>query len=216
MPEARTGFFEQKSGSPGKFGLVVLGHAALIIAVIMIKGPAFTRPFNPPTKVDLIPIEADPPPEQRPQIPEQQQELRFTQPVREFEIPTETGPTGMTSEIEPGEIPDLPGAGEIELARVEPPPPVRRDAQILSANLQPPYPAAEQRAERDGFVRLRVQIGTDGRVKAVERMAATSEAFWAATRRHALARWRFRPATEDGRPVESSKVMTVSFRIEDL
>jgi protein TonB len=63
-------------------------------------------------------------------------------------------------------------------------------------------------------VRLRLTIGADGRVKAVRRLAASSDAFWSATERHARARWRFRPATLDGRPIESSKVMTVFFRID--
>jgi protein TonB len=80
--------------------------------------------------------------------------------------------------------------------------------------MQPAYPTSEQRAQRDGSVRLRVTIGADGRVKAVERLSATSDAFWRATQRHALSRWRFRPATVDGRPVESRKVLSVHFRIE--
>jgi protein TonB len=80
--------------------------------------------------------------------------------------------------------------------------------------MQPAYPTSEQRAQRDGSVRLRVTIGADGRVKAVERLSATSDAFWRATERHALSRWRFRPATVDGRPVESRKVLSVHFRIE--
>lgn len=216
MPEARAGFFEQKSMSPGKFGLVVLGHAALIAAVIMIKGPMIIRPDNPITKVNFIEVTPDPPEEQRQRPPQPQTETHFTQPPREIDVPPPTGPTGMTSEIDPGRIVDLGNTGEIELARIEPPPPVRREATILSANLQPPYPADEQRRERGGTVRLRVQVGPDGRVSSVERISATSDAFWAATRRHALDRWRFRPATLDGRPVESVRVMTVTFRIEDI
>ena len=81
-------------------------------------------------------------------------------------------------------------------------------------DLQPPYPPSEQRLERDGIVRVRLTIGSDGRVKTIERLSATSDAFWRSTQRHALARWRFRPATLDGSPVESSKVMNVYFRIE--
>jgi protein TonB len=53
-------------------------------------------------------------------------------------------------------------------------------------------------------------------VRAVARVSATSEAFWAAAERQALSRWRFRPATLDGRPVESTKVMTVHFRIGEV
>jgi protein TonB len=80
--------------------------------------------------------------------------------------------------------------------------------------IQPPYPPSEERAQREGSVRLRVTIGADGRVKAVERLSATSDAFWRAAERHALARWRFRPATVDGRAVESRKVLSLHFRLE--
>jgi len=92
-----------------------------------------------------------------------------------------------------------------------------RVAAVLdpTSELEPPYPPIEQRAERDGRVRLRLTIGADGRVRQVARLFATSEAFWRAAERHALARWRFRPATLDGEPVESSKVMTLHFRIEE-
>ncbi len=45
-------------------------------------------------------------------------------------------------------------------------------------------------------------------------MRATSDAFFQATLRHALRNWRFKPATVDGRAIESSKVMTVRFEID--
>src|SRR3954462_8749157 len=60
MPE--TGFFAQKRNSPTSLGLVILLHAALIAAVILIKSPAFERLTNPPIVVSLIPDETDPPP----------------------------------------------------------------------------------------------------------------------------------------------------------
>jgi protein TonB len=79
--------------------------------------------------------------------------------------------------------------------------------------LLPPYPAAEERAEREGTVVVRLVIGADGRVEAVEKISAASEAFWRATERHALRAWRFSPATVDGRPVESTQTMTVKFEL---
>jgi protein TonB len=47
---------------------------------------------------------------------------------------------------------------------------------------------------------VRVTIAPDGRVTSVEQVSATSPAFFQATQRHALSRWRFKPATVDGRP----------------
>ena len=83
-------------------------------------------------------------------------------------------------------------------------------------DFQPLYPPAEQRAGRDGAVTLKVLIGVDGRVRDVQQLSATSEEFWRVTQKQALARWRFRPATRDGIPVEAWKTMTVRFHLEDV
>ena len=135
-------------------------------------------------------------------------------------VPTQTqGPVIPVRELPPVQFDSRPGP---ELALNDgtpdlPPPPVRVEAQFdprFAADLQPPYPPSEEAAQREGRVRIRLTIGADGRVKAVQRLSATSDAFWRATERHALSRWRFRPATVDGRPVESSKVMNLTVRIE--
>jgi protein TonB len=95
---------------------------------------------------------------------------------------------------------------------------VRVDAEFdprFADDFLPPYPPARERAEQEGRVRVRLTIGADGRVKSVVRLSATHEDFWNATERHVRNRWRFRPATLDGRPVETSKTMTIDFRLED-
>ncbi len=121
-----------------------------------------------------------------------------------------------------GTSPTGAGTGPTVIAdppRDPPAQPVRVDARVdprFASALQPQYPLIEHRAQRSGTVVIRVTIGPDGRVRAAERVSATSDLFWAAAERQALTRWRFRPATLDGRPVESSKVMTVHFRIEDV
>lgn len=83
----------------------------------------------------------------------------------------------------------------------------------FARDFQPSYPAAERRAGTEGIVRVRVLIGVDGRVLQVERLAAASDGLFEATRRQALAKWRFRPATRSDIPVESWKVMTVRFEL---
>ena len=80
---------------------------------------------------------------------------------------------------------------------------------------QPDYPAFEQRGGMEGVVKVRVLIGTDGRVKAVEQVSSASPGFFAETRQRALAKWRFKPATRDGVPYESWQVMTVRFEIRN-
>ena len=81
--------------------------------------------------------------------------------------------------------------------------------------LQPPYPDSQLREGMEGFVRIKVIIGPDGRVKAAEEVFATNEDFFRAAQRQALSQWRFRPATVDGKPVESSMVLALKFELHD-
>jgi protein TonB len=81
--------------------------------------------------------------------------------------------------------------------------------------LQPPYPASEIRGGNSGRVVIRVLIGADGRVKQVERVAAASDAFFAAAQKQALTKWRFKPATSDGSPIEQWKTMSLRFELQE-
>ena len=138
-------------------------------------------------------------------------------PDRVVDLPTDGGIIAGTNRIEPV-TPRPPGpVGPVGGITVDPPrTPVLVGATIDSRYaeaFQPPYPPAELRAQTEGAVTARVLVGVDGRVKAIEILASPSEGLASATRRQALARWRFKPATRDGIPVEGWKAMTVRFRI---
>jgi periplasmic protein TonB len=62
----------------------------------------------------------------------------------------------------------------------------------------------------DGTARFRLQIGTDGRVKEV----TVLESIPGATPRliSSIQRWRFKPATENGRAVEGTHIVDLSFK----
>ncbi len=209
------GFFEQRRASPTGFATVVLLHAAVLGAVVMIKGPPIVPYDFGRTRIEFIepplPDQPPPPPPQtteRPPIP-----TRATTIVDLSNIT----PTLPNWPIEP---PGNPRIGDGTIVSPPDPPahvPVRRGAEVdprYAAALQPPYPTSEQRAGREGTVQMRVTIGVDGRVRAVERISATSDDFWRAAERQALTRWRFRPATLDGQPVESTKIMSLRFVLE--
>jgi protein TonB len=51
-------------------------------------------------------------------------------------------------------------------------------------------------------------------VKEARRVAATSDAFWQVTLDRALAKWRFKPATRGGIPVEAWRTMSLTFVLE--
>lgn len=226
---AEAGFLEQKA-RPGSALVVVLMHGAGI-AALMFAGTEIIKRDEPPIVVRTLPTDPPPPPQPvdpppRPQPNEQTHQSRLDTPTRS-PIPTAgpvvTGPevppqppTGTVSEQPPQTDPYVPPQPPADPPPL-PPPPVRTAAQLdtSASALQPPYPASEERMQREGDVTVQVTIGANGRVTAVQKVAATSEAFYNATARHARERWRFRPATVDGRPVESSKTMTVRFRLDD-
>lgn len=224
---AASGFFEQKPASPLSFGAVLLLHGAAIGALLVIKGPDWIEPA-PPLIITEVPLDPPPPPQPLPDPDQPRPPVaslsRLDVPPRIIATPAPSIPSQPASVI-PGPLigadpgpssgigaPDLP-----QTAPIERPAPVRVEAQFdprFAGAMQPPYPVAEERAEREGAVRIRVTIGPDGRVAAAERLDATTDAFWRSTERQALSRWRFRPATVDGRPVQSSKVLNVRFRLD--
>jgi protein TonB len=92
--------------------------------------------------------------------------------------------------------------------------PVTADPRYAAA-LQPNYPAAMRRAGKEGRVVVRIRVSPQGQVLQVEPVSSPDPAFFAETQRHALKKWRFKPATQDGRPVESWYVVSILFRLEN-
>ena len=222
---AEGGFFEQKRSSPTGLVVVVAIHAAAVTALALAKIEA-PEPFKrPPIETYDVPITPDPPPMPPEPVKDraEPQKSELTVPRPEIRPPVMTDFRSPVTEPTDTVTVD-PYVGEAERPRVEPlppppppqpiPDPVRTEAKLRPGiALLPPYPPSEERAEAEGSVTIRLLIGPDGRVKAAEKVAAASEAFWRATERHALRAWRFTPATVDGKPVESRKVMTVKFEL---
>lgn len=128
-------------------------------------------------------------------------------------------PLDFTTEIkEPPAGPAIGSGSEplVEKPVVAPPPPLilaQPDPRYAS-DFQPPYPLDKQRAGEEGRVTVKVLIGVDGRVKALEAVSG-DPSFLEATRRQALSRWRFKPATRGSIPVESWQVLAVRFQLTD-
>jgi protein TonB len=119
----------------------------------------------------------------------------------------------------PVPLPTTPsGVGTGTPVTVATPLPVLVEASVdprYRADFQPDYPAFERNIGRDGVVVVRVLVGSNGRVSAIEPVRATSDAFFEATKKRALSKWRFRPATRDGVATESWRQMTVRFTMQD-
>jgi protein TonB len=80
--------------------------------------------------------------------------------------------------------------------------------------LRPPYPDDKRRLEEEATLKLKLAIDERGRVVAVEPVGKADRSFFEAARKHLIAKWRYKPATEDGRPVPSSTVITLRFELE--
>lgn len=210
------GFVTKERRSPIGLGGAVAVHA--IVVVVYILTPKEYYPIIPPSILLGTPIEAahDPDPPTPPE-PEKALPRHDVTAVPKAEV---NGPTtGLAFDItqDPDPFTFLPRKNPE--TRIEPTPePIlaeaRPDPRYLR-DFQPDYPTNLQRLEMEGSVTVRVKVGPDGRVMSVQLVSATHDDFFKATERQALRRWRFRPATRDGQPVESWREMTVHFRLED-
>lgn len=206
------------------FGAAFAINGAVVAGMLFYLAPQFV-PREPPKVLitENVPIPPDPKPIEKPKLVPTTERVTTTNPLPTIPkpiVPTNSGPIiDGTDKIYPPQPPMLPApTGEPEIAEPAAPlPPLvgaSQDQRYLR-DFQPGYPSSELRAQRDGTVSLKVLIGTDGRVKAVESLSATSDAFFDVTRRQALSKWRFKPATRGGVPQESWKTMTVRFFIKD-
>jgi protein TonB len=198
------------AGLSGAFlmsGVIVLGIATAapdLIANLPEPPLVIARIFNPPPKPIDKPVE------------------RLKTPTKETHVtatkPPPAGPTtgNGSTVIGTGPGPEIikPGPGPEIIVDPPKPLPVRTTAQLAARDAaQPPYPRSLQADGIEGVAIVRVLVGTDGRVRAVESVRADDPLFFEATRDQALRKWRFKPATEDGRPIESWREMTVRFVI---
>ncbi|GAA0475500.1 energy transducer TonB [Parasphingorhabdus litoris] len=127
-------------------------------------------------------------------------------------------PTNSFADVDSGI--DFSGLGDRVVIPVTPveviPDPVIADAKLnsrYSNQFQPPYPSGLLRMGEEGLITVRVLVGTDGRAKQIELVESPHEEFWTATKRHALKKWRFEPATTDGAAFESWITLKVRFEI---
>lgn len=215
------GFLNQKQSHPFAMTAAIAINAAAVAALMLAKtGYVVVPPGAIPT-IDIVEPPAPPPELTEPPTSQAKQP---NQPVHipRSKVPNEgtrEGPViGGTQVLPPaGGTGDETGAGPVVQPTPTPtPPPVLTEAVPhpgAKRDFQPPYPPQLLRTGIEGTAVVRVLIGTDGRVKQVAIISADDPLFADATERQALRKWRFRPATRDGTPVETWKQMTVRFEI---
>lgn len=209
------GFLDTRKPQPLTLGLIIAGHVAVLTALILAPGEKIIPITWLPTHVFLVP-EKPTPPEVRPQpqFPKTQNARPIDNPAKPDVIVPTKGPEVIQISTEPPLIGRGGTAGPLNPPTFEPVKTVATMDPSAAGRFQPDYPLSLIRAGIEGAATVRVLIGTDGRVKQVEMVSATDPAFFDATRKQALRYWRFRPATTDGTPTESWRVMTVKFHLE--
>ena len=216
---ASTPGFADQGRHPHALMLIVGGHVVLLAAVMTAKVELPTKIFDPPIVVQTIPIPKPPEPEPQPPTPATKAPVSIPViPDPIVTIPHAKDPIVAT-------VPDpLPSSDPIAGTSLVPQPPVYKPVPTIVRTgpafitpdhlLRPPYPDDKRRLEEEGSLRLRLSIDERGRVVAVEPVGSVDRSFFDSARRHLLAKWKYKPATEDGRPIPSSTVITLRFELE--
>lgn len=218
----------QRRLSPSALLLIGAGHAAAIGLLITAKIHVDSLP--PPVKTRIVQVPLPPPPDVPKPEPRTEREprtppppdSRIDNPPPVLPIPN-AGPALDQGPAISSPLPDIGPMLEQPLPRPPALPPapaaevVRIGPRALTPAdlLRPPYPEALRRSEEEAVLRLRLSIDARGRVVSVEPVGAADDAFLAAARSHLIRYWRYRPATEDGRPVASTLTITLRFELEE-
>ena len=113
-----------------------------------------------------------------------------------------------------------PGAPPAEVGEPSSPPPEatiqpkleERTAVAAPGNTPPSYPTEARAKGLEGHVTLRVSVSESGSVQAVTVLSGDEP--FAAAALDAVKRWRYSPATRDGRPVPSDVIVRIPFRLK--
>ena len=205
----------ERRSSPNALLAIIAGHVALVAVVMSARMDLPAQILDGPIKIiRLHPIDPPPPPH-----PVRQAHPLPGPTVADPRVPLPPSP-GPIALPDPGPVDLGQATGPVALPRPDPIPlpkaPVRIGAQLLtpSSDLRPAYPAAKVLAEEEASLKLRLTIDEHGRVIAVEPVGPADPVFLAAARRHLLARWRYKPASEDGRAIVSTMVITLRFQLD--
>lgn len=213
------GFLQQKQRHPVALTAAIAINVAGVTAVMLAKS-GYVPPIEKILETTNIPLPT-PTPDKEP--PKPKERIPVSEPVFQpkpmADRQESDGPVIASTDHPTIDIPDFPVLGDgpkIEPKQPDPPAPVIVGAQPdpgFAGAFQPPYPPQLLRTGVEGKVVVKVLIGADGRVKQAIIVSADDPKFADVTERQALGRWRFRPATRDGVPVESWKQLTVRFEI---
>lgn len=216
---APTPGFAAQRRHPRALIVIAAAHAALLAGVMSAKMDLPDKFKRVITRIELIPEAVPPPPEPQPEPRQAPSSIDRPEPV--LPVPRlDRGPV-----VDPTPYPILQPEPVGPLVQPQPMPdpprpmaePVRVGPRFATpaSLLRPPYPPDKLDRGEEAALRLRLTINERGRVTAVEPVGRADRSFLEAARRHLIANWRYKPATEDGRAVASSTVITLRFEMTE-
>ena len=216
---------QRRNLSPATLSLIIGAHAVALGLLITAKMSVDAPPSIVRTLVENIPLPQGPPP---PPPPEPMQQTPAPAPLQSTitrpPAVIDTPAPGPTVDVGPPTLTIAPDIGPVieqplkPPAAVDPPrEPVKIAARLSTPAdlLRPPYPETKRRLEEEATLRLRLSIDERGRVTAVDAVGAADQEFLASARKHIIRNWRYKPATEDGRAVPATLVITLRFELDD-
>ena len=194
----------------------------LILALIATPMAPLVMPASSDQEVVFIPMRHNPPP-----LPPQEPiptEIRNTPtppaPHPAVSRQPESPPQPITDSAGPQdyavmEVADSNAdAGNTVVEPAEPGPPLTGAHLAYESNPAPPYPPESLRNQESGTVLLEVLVDVDGRPLDVKVSRSSGHrALDAAAKRQVLAKWRFRPAMQNGRAVQATGLVPVDFSL---
>jgi protein TonB len=161
--------------------------------------------FIPPN-IQVVPIPETPVPPAKPPEPllKNAEIPVVPQPIYTVEQPSSTG--GITTTTLPPVI-DNPGGKQPQNI-------VRAAVGIVSTHTVPPYPPIARRIGAEGKVTLRLTVSAEGRVTKADVMTSSGrDELDQTAQAWILAHWTYKPASENGVPVASNVLATVTFSL---
>lgn len=209
-----------RRSSPNVMLFIVAAHIAAIAALMSAKMDLPIPLIDKPLRIDLVPELPPPPPVEdhhagKPTHPVQNEQVYrpdrhvVTDATDGSQVDT-TDKAVLDDSLTIGKSVDPPTPVKVT------PIPVQAGPMLLTpaSQLRPPYPEMKLLNEEEADLRLRLTIGADGRVTAVDAVGRADPVFLEAARRYITGHWRYRPATVDGRAIATSLVISLSFRLD--
>lgn len=201
---------------PGAIAAIVLGHAALLIAVVKLDVLTVHKPKAEPLVVTLLAEQPAPPPE--PAAPTQ--EVKPVTPVTPKVVapdpivvtPQPAPAIATVRDVPPPPAPAAAPAAAAPTIAAEPIVPPDGSAASLK-NPAPKYPVESRRKREEGAVRLRVVITPDGLVKAISVARSSGFERLDEAALDTVRKWKFKPGMQAGNPVEAVGFLVIPFKL---